>query len=69
MCVYIYIYIYINLIISINKFMTVYSLSCVQLFLTPWTVENQTPLSMGFSRHEYCSGLPFPTPGLCMLTS
>ena len=32
-------------------------------FVTPWTVACQAPLSMGFSRHEYWSGLPFPTPG------
>ena len=31
--------------------------------MTPWTVAYQTPLSMGFSRQEYCSGLPFPYPG------
>ena len=37
-------------------------LSRVQLFATPWTVASQAPLSMGFSRHEYWSGLPFPTP-------
>ena len=37
--------------------------SCVQLFLTPWTVACQVPLSMGFSREEYCSGFPFPSPG------
>ena len=36
--------------------------SCVQLFLTPWTVAYQVPLSMGFSRQEYWSGLPFPSP-------
>ena len=39
------------------------SLSCVQLFEAPWTVAHQAPLSMGFSRQEYWSGLPFPTPG------
>ena len=39
------------------------SLSCVQLFATPWTVACQAPLSMGFSRHEYWSGLPCPPPG------
>ena len=39
------------------------SLSCVQLFAIPWTVAHQTPLSMGFSRQEYCSGLPCPSPG------
>ena len=39
------------------------SLSRVQLFVTPWTVARQAPLSMGFSRQEYWSGLPFPSPG------
>ena len=38
-------------------------LSCVQLFVNPWTVAHQAPLSMGFSRQEYWSGLPFPPPG------
>ena len=38
-------------------------LSCIQLFATPWTVACQVLLSMEFSRHEYYSGLPFPTPG------
>ena len=37
--------------------------SCVQLFAMPWTVARQAPLSMGFSRQEYWSGLPFPSPG------
>ena len=32
-------------------------------FATPWTVACQTPLSMGFSRQEYWSGLPFPPSG------
>ena len=39
------------------------SFSCVPLFATPWTVAHQAPLSMGFSRQEYWSGLPFPPPG------
>ena len=39
------------------------SLSRVRLFATPWTVAYQTPPSMGFSRQEYWSGLPFPSPG------
>ena len=39
------------------------SLSRVRLFATPWTVARQAPLSMGFSRQEYWSGLPFPSPG------
>ena len=34
-----------------------------QLFVTPWTVACQAPLSMGFFRQEYWSGLPFPSPG------
>ena len=38
------------------------SLRPVQLFVTPWTVAGQTPLSMAFSRQEDWSGLPFPTP-------
>ena len=37
--------------------------SCVQLFETLWTVACQAPLSMGFSRQEHWSGLPFPSPG------
>ena len=39
------------------------SLSRVQLFVTPWTVACHAPLSMGFSKQEYWSGLPFPSPG------
>ena len=39
------------------------SLSRVQLCVTPWTVAYQASLSMGFSRQEYQSGLPFPSPG------
>ena len=35
----------------------------VQLFATPWTVAYQASPSMGFSRQEYWSGLPFPSPG------
>ena len=42
--------------------MKVKSLSRVRLFATRWTVACQTPLSMGFSRQEYQSGLPFPSP-------
>ena len=39
------------------------SLSHVRLFATPWTVAHQAPPSMGFSRQEYWSGLPFPSLG------
>ena len=44
--------------------------SCVRLFVTPWTVAPQAPLSMGFSRQEYCSRLlrpplgDLPNPGI-----
>ena len=37
--------------------------TCVRLFATLWTVAHQAPLSMGFSRQEYFSGLPCPPPG------
>ena len=40
-----------------------YLLSCVQLFATPWIIAHWAPLSMGFPREEYWSGLPFPSPG------
>ena len=43
--------------------MIVESHSRVRLFATPWTVAHQAPRSMGLSRHEYWSGLPFPSPG------
>ena len=39
-------------------------LSHVRLFVTSWTVAPQAPLSKGFSRHEYWSGLPCPPPGV-----
>ena len=39
------------------------SLSRVRLFATPWTVARQAPLSLGFSKREYWSGLPCPSPG------
>ena len=37
-------------------------LSRVQLIVSRWTVARQAPLSMGFPRQEYWSGLPFPSP-------
>ena len=54
---------------STPKFREVYgkvkvkSLSCVRLFVTPRTVACQASPSMGFSRQEYWSWLPFPSPG------
>ena len=46
-----------------RKLQSVCALSPVRLFLTPWTVACQAPLSMGFFRQEYWSRLPFPHPG------
>ena len=37
--------------------------NCVQLFATLWSIAHHVPLSMGFSRQEYWSGLPFPASG------
>ena len=39
------------------------SCNCVRFFATPWTIAYQAPLSMEFSRQEYWSGLPYPSPG------
>jgi len=50
---------------TFQKYFTSYkenSLSRVRLFVTPWTVADQAPPSMGFSRQEYWSGFPFPFP-------
>ena len=44
-----------------NLYMRACVLSRVQLFATPQTVARQDPLSMGFPRQEYWSGLPFPS--------
>ena len=49
--------------INSSRACTLSSFSCVWLFVTQWTVAHQAPLSMGFSRQEYWSGLPFPPPG------
>ena len=45
------------------------SLSCVQLFATPWTAAYQGPLPMGFPRQEYWSGVPLPSPNSNMESS
>ena len=55
----IYKYVIIYILISEVK---VKSLSRVRLFVTPWTVAHQAPPSMEFSRQEYWSVLPFPSP-------
>ena len=52
-----------NIVLEPDERKKVKSLSHVQLFATPWTVAYQGPLSMGFSRQQYWSGLPFPSPG------
>ena len=47
-------------------------LSCVRLLATPWTAAHQAPPSMGFSRREYWSGVPLPSPNLnliCLILS
>ena len=43
------------------------SLSRVQLLATPWTAASQAPPSMGFSRQEYWSGVPLPSPLLTLI--
>ena len=50
-------------VLQMWKKMKVKSFSCVQVFVTPWTVAYQALQSMEFSRQEYWSGLPFPFPG------
>ena len=62
---------FINFLIETNSLLTIFKrsycevklLSRVRLFAIPWTVACQAPPSMGFSRQEYWSGLPFPSPG------
>ena len=54
---------YILLGLAMKAKVKVKSLSCIRPFATPWTVAYQTPPSMGFSRQECWSGLPFPPPG------
>ena len=50
--------------LGLHRRWTSVQFSCsVQLFATPWTVAYQALWSMGFSRQEYWSGLPFPSPG------
>ena len=46
-----------------ERIVVVQSLSCVRFFVTLWTAACQAPLSMGLSRQEYWSGLPFPPLG------
>ena len=52
-----------SLLLTANNLWSACLLSRVRLFATPWTVACQAPLSVGFPRQEYWSGLPFPSPG------
>ena len=61
-----------NLVSPYGNYLTIFFLGCVQacchfghvrLFATLWNLAHQAPLSMGFSRQEYWSGLPCPPPG------
>ena len=52
-----------NKVIQLCVSVCVCALNCDQLFVTLWTKALQAPLSMEFSRQEYWSGLPFPSPG------
>ena len=53
----------VNFLEWIIQYIYLVSLSHVQLFLTSWTVARQAPLSMGFSKQEYWSWFPLPSPG------
>ena len=52
-----------HVLLNQMKWSEMNSLSCIWLFATPWTVAYRAPPSMAFSRQEYWSGLPFPSPG------
>ena len=54
---------FIIIVINPSLYLICVCSSCVQLFVTPWTVACQAPLSMGFPRQECWSGLPFPSLG------
>ena len=58
-----HVHVCVHVCVSVCVHACAYSLSHTQLFGTPWTVAHQAPGSMGFSREEYWSGLPFPSPG------
>ena len=51
-------------LLQLETRIVVQSLNCIWLFGIPWTVAFQAPLSMGISRQEYWSGLPFPPQGI-----
>ena len=51
------------LLSKVSESENVHCLSHVRLFTIPWTIAHQAPLSMGFTRQENWSGLPYPSPG------
>ena len=51
------------LLLFVYFYKWMWSVSCVWLFVSPWTVAHQAPLPMEFSRQEYWGGVPFLTPG------
>ena len=55
-----YVVMFLGVFLAVSE---VKSLSRVRLFVTLWIVAHQAPPPMGFSRQEYWSGLPFPSPG------
>jgi len=60
MCIYVCVYMCVCVYVCVC---TLSRFSLVQLCVTPWAVSRQAPLSMGFPRQEYWSGLPCPPPG------
>ena len=63
MCVCVYLCMCIYMYVCVCVCVCVCALSHVWFFVTPWTIAHQPPLSMGFLKQEYWSGLPFPPPG------
>ena len=57
-----YICVFVCVYVCVCTYTCAWVLSCVQLFVTPWTVAYQAPLSMEFSRQECWNGLPWPPP-------
>ena len=55
---------YVNTFLRMRACVRARLFHCVWLFLIPWTVAHQAPLSVGFSRQEHWSGLPCPPPGI-----
>ena len=61
-CIYVFLIKKLSLVIALSGIVLV--VQSLQLFATPQTVAHRAPLSMEFSRQEYWSGLPFPSPRL-----